>query len=81
MGHNAVQYLRDLVSSIERVQEGIDELNNEKKEVYSRAKSLGLDVAVLKKVVARRRKDRDDLRHEEDLVELYEAALDRDALA
>ena len=45
------------------------------KEVYAEAKARGYDSGVLRKVVARRKRQADDLAEEEAILDLYETAL------
>ena len=71
----AAERLRSFVERVERVEEEITALQDDKKEIYAEAKGEGYDVKILKKVIARRRKDRSDLHEEETLLDLYEAAL------
>ena len=63
--------------------ERIDRLNAEKqeaadlaKEVYAEAKGRGYDTKVLRLVIARRKRQRDDLAEEEAVLEMYETALE-----
>ena len=66
--------LRALVERIERLEEEKKTITGDIKEVYSEAKSNGFDVKILRKVVALRRMDRDELQ-EEALLDVYLAAL------
>ena len=68
----AATQLRGYVSRVERLQEEIDALNTDKKEIFGEAKACGLDVPTLKKVVQRRRKDKDEVFEQDTLLELYE---------
>ncbi|MCC7321929.1 MAG: DUF2312 domain-containing protein [Rubellimicrobium sp.] len=45
------------------------------KEVMAEAKGRGYDVKVLRKIVALRKRDRDDVAEEEAILELYKTAL------
>ena len=73
LGHNsdvhgiARDQLRAFVERIERLDNEAKDLNDERKDVYGEAKSMGYDTKILKKVIALRRKD-DQERMEEDLV-------------
>lgn len=73
IGHNsdahgiARDHLRAFVERIERLDEEAKALNDDRKDVYGEAKSMGFDVKILKKVIALRRKD-DQERMEEDLI-------------
>lgn len=67
--------LRSFVERIERLEEEISSLNDDKKEVYSEAKGQGFDVPTIKKIVRLRAKDTDQRREEEALLETYLSAL------
>lgn len=82
-GHNqplsasseAAQHLKSFVSRIENVQSKIDDLNQDKREIYAEAKAVGLCKNTLRKVVNRRRRDRSEVKETDQLLELYEAIL------
>ena len=67
--------LRQFIERIERLAAEKQDAADAQKEVYAEAKGAGYDTAVLRKVVARRKRSRDDLAEEEALMEMYEAAL------
>jgi len=67
--------LRQFVERIERLEAEKQDAADAQKEVYAEVKGRGYDAAVLRKVVARRKKDRDALAEEEAVLEMYEAAL------
>lgn len=75
VGGIAGDRLKSFVERIERLDEEIRELNNDKKEVYAEAKGTGFDTKVIKEVVRLRRMDKDDLDEHETLVDLYKRAL------
>ncbi len=75
LGGHAAEQLLTYLSRIERLEGEIAELNDDKREVYAEAKACGFDKAILRKLVARRRKDRSELQEEDALLELYEAAV------
>lgn len=68
-------HLRAFVERIERMEEEIKALNDDKRDIYGEAKSMGFDVAILKKVVAYRRQDRDKRIEHQTILELYLHAL------
>lgn len=45
------------------------------KEIMAEAKGRGYDVKVLKKIVALRKRDRDDVAEEEAILDMYKAAI------
>ena len=67
--------LRQYVDRIERMEAERKDLAEHQKEAYAEAKASGYDTAILRKVLARRKRDRDDLAEEAALLELYEDAL------
>ncbi|MVA23203.1 DUF2312 domain-containing protein [Agrobacterium vitis] len=74
-GHNsgtdahgiARDQLRAFVERIERLDREIKSINDDKKDVYGEAKSMGFDTKILKRVIHLRRKDEQE-RLEEDLI-------------
>jgi uncharacterized protein (UPF0335 family) len=69
------QQLRSFIERIERVEEEKRALAEDVKEMYARAKSLGFDTKALRKVIADRRKDQDELRDFDAIVDTYKPAL------
>ena len=65
--------LKSIVERIEYVEGAKQACMDDLKEIYAEAKSGGFDVAVLRKVIARRKMDRADLSEFEAVLELYEA--------
>jgi uncharacterized protein (UPF0335 family) len=74
---NAVtgEELRQFIERIERLSAEKQDIAETIKEVFAEAKGRGYDAAVLRKVIARRKRDRDDLAEEEAVLEMYETAL------
>lgn len=71
----APKELRSLVDRIERLDEEIKGLNDDKRDLYAEAKSGGFDVKALKAVIAYRRKDPAEAEELNAVVETYLAAL------
>lgn len=67
--------LRLLVERIERINEEIAGLQQDRQDVYSEAKAVGYDPRIIRMVVARRAVKPDDRAEADALVEAYEAAL------
>ena len=65
--------LKSIVERIEYVEGQRLACTEDLKEIYAEAKGGGFDVAVLRKVIARRKMDRADLSEFEAVLELYEA--------
>ncbi len=51
------------------------DIADDQKEVMLEAKGRGYDVKVLRQIIARRKRDRDDLAEEQAILELYETAM------
>jgi uncharacterized protein (UPF0335 family) len=71
----AKDHLKAFVERIERLEEEIKVLNDDKRDVYAEAKANGFDVKALKRVVAYRRKDLEQAKEEEAIFETYMQAL------
>lgn len=71
----AADQLRSIVERVERLEEEIKSLNADKSEVYGEAKANGFDVAVLKRIVADRRKPVADREEFEAILDTYLQAL------
>ncbi|NKX40967.1 DUF2312 domain-containing protein [Rhodobacteraceae bacterium R_SAG2] len=67
--------LRQEVEAIERLEAEKADTAELIKERYAGLKSRGYDAAIVRKVIARRKRDRDDLAEEAAILELYEGAL------
>ena len=63
--------LRSIVQRIERLEEEKKTIADDIKEVYAEAKGFGYDVKILRKVVALRRRDLDERKEEEAILDLY----------
>ena len=61
----------------ERLEEDKRQVAEDIKDVYAEAKGTGYDAKIIRKIVARRRADKDKLAEEQELIELYEAAIAR----
>lgn len=67
--------LNQFIERIERIAAEKDELADQHKEVMAEAKGRGYDTKVIAKVVARRKRDREDVAEEDAILELYEESL------
>jgi uncharacterized protein (UPF0335 family) len=67
--------LRQLVERIERLDSEKKDLAEQQKEVMAEAKSRGYDTKILRKVIALRKRDKDDIAEEEAVLEMYKEAL------
>ena len=79
IGHNSNGVesgkLRAFVERIERIEAEIDERKEDCKEIYTEVKSSGFDASIVRKIIARRKKDREKLKTEDTIMGLYLAAL------
>ncbi|PYG25569.1 DUF2312 domain-containing protein [Pelagimonas varians] len=67
--------LTQFIERIERLEEEKKEVAEQIKEVMAEAKGRGYDTKVIRKVVALRKRDADDIAEEEAVLEMYKAAL------
>lgn len=67
--------LRNIVDKIERLEDEKREVQEQIKEVFAEAKSEGFDVKVLRQVLKLRRLKPHDRSEQEELLELYKAAI------
>lgn len=72
---SAREALHRLIERIERLEEEKAGLAADIKEVYEEAKNTGFDVAVMRKIVAERRKDPETVKEEQMLLDTYRQAL------
>ena len=67
--------LRQFVERYERLEAEKKDIADAQKEVMAEAKGRGYDTKVLRKVIALRKRDADDIAEEEAVLEMYKAAL------
>ncbi len=63
--------LKSIVQRIERLEEEKKTIADDIKEVYAEAKGNGYDAKILRKVIALRRRDLDERKEEEAILDLY----------
>ena len=68
-------HLRSFIERVEKLEEERKALSDDIKDVYAEAKGTGFDVKILRKIVSMRRQDTDKRREEEEILDLYLAAL------
>ena len=68
-------HLRAFIERIERLEEEKKALADDIKDVYAEAKGNGFDVKIMRKIVSIRKQDREKRREEEEILDLYMAAL------
>ena len=69
--------IRSLVERIENLDNEMQELNEQKKEVFSEAKAEGLDVKILKEIIKLRKQDKEERDEHETLLYLYMRAMEQ----
>ena len=67
--------LLSFIERIERIEEELAALNEDKKEVKAEAKGIGFDVKTITKIVKLRAMDSEKRREEEEILDLYKAAV------
>ena len=67
--------LRQFVERLERLDSEKKDLAEQMKEVMAEAKGRGYDTKVIRKLVALRKRDKDDIAEEEAVLEMYKEAL------
>jgi len=75
-GGVAGNQLRAFVERIERVEEEIKALNEDKKSIFDEAKGEGYDVKILKEVIRLRKQDRRERAEHDSLLEVYLHAIE-----
>ena len=63
------------IERIERIDEEIKELSEDKKEVFNEAKGEGFDVKIIKEILRLRKQDQDERDEQESLLGLYLRAI------
>ncbi len=67
--------LRQFIERYEHLEAEKKDIVEQQKEVMAEAKGRGYDTKVIRKVIALRKRDADDIAEEESILELYKAAL------
>lgn len=67
--------LRQFIERYERLEAEKADIADQMKEVMAEAKGRGYDTKVLRRVIALRKRDRDDIAEEEAVLEMYRQAL------
>lgn len=76
-GHNSVaaDQLRAFIERYEQLEAEKKDIAEAQKEVMQEAKGTGYDPKILRKVIALRKRDKDDVAEEEAILDMYKAAL------
>jgi uncharacterized protein (UPF0335 family) len=67
--------LRQYIEQFEQLEAEKKDLAERQKELMADAKGRGYDTKVLRKIIALRKRDKDDIAEEEAVLEMYKAAL------
>ena len=67
--------IRSFVERIEHLDVELQELNEQKKEVFSEAKAEGFDVTILKEIIKLRKQDKEERDERDTLLDLYMRAM------
>ena len=70
------EQLKSVVERIEKLNEDMTGIKADIKEIYKEAKDDGFDVKALKDIIKMRKKDKDELAEQDEIVRLYRNALD-----
>jgi len=71
--------IRAFVERIENIDTELQELNEQKKEVFAEAKGDGFDVKILKEIVKLRKQDEEERDERESMLDLYMRAMEQAA--
>jgi uncharacterized protein (UPF0335 family) len=69
--------IRAFVERIENIDSEIQELNEQKKEVFAEAKGDGFDIKILKEIVKLRKQDAEERDERESMLDLYMRAMEQ----
>ena len=69
--------IRAFVERIENLDTEIQELNEQKKEVFAEAKGEGFDVKILKEIIKLRKQDEEERDERESMLDLYMRAMEQ----
>ena len=67
--------LRQFIEQFEQLDAEKKDIAERQKELMAEAKARGYDTKVMRKVIALRKRDKDDVAEEEAILEMYKAAL------
>lgn len=67
--------LRQFIEQFEQLEAEKKDIADRQKEVMAEAKGRGYDTKVMRKVIALRKRDKDDVAEEEAILDMYKAAL------
>jgi uncharacterized protein (UPF0335 family) len=71
----SAEELRQFIERYEHLEAEKKDIADQMKEVMAEAKGRGYDTKAMRRVIALRKRDKDDLAEEEAVIEVYKAAL------
>ena len=71
----AADELRQFIEQFEGLEAEKKDIAEQQKDIMSEAKARGYDTKVMKKIIAMRKRDKNDLAEEEAILDIYKAAL------
>lgn len=77
-GDATAKRLKAFIERIERLEEEKSAIAEDVKEVFGEAKSAGFDPKIMRKVIRLRKMEHEKRREEEELIEVYKAAIGLD---
>jgi uncharacterized protein (UPF0335 family) len=78
VGGVAGKRLKAFLDRVERLEEEKKDLADDIKDIYAEAKGVGFDVKTMRKILKLRKMETEKRREEEELTELYKAAIGLD---
>ena len=67
--------LRQFIEQYEQLEAEKKDVTERQKEIMAEAKGRGYDTKIMRKIIALRKRDRNDVAEEEAILEMYKAAL------
>lgn len=76
-GHNSVNanQLRTIIERVEKLDEELRAINEDKSEIFKEAKGNGFDTKIIKQIISIRRADPEKIREQTAVLEIYLSAL------
>ena len=71
--------IRSFVERVENIDSELQELNEQKKEVFSEAKGEGFDVKIIKEIIKLRKQDPEERDEHETLLDVYMRAMETES--
>lgn len=71
----AADELRQFIEQFEQLESEKKEIADQQKDVMSEAKARGYDTGVIRKIIAIRKRDKNNVAEEEAIMDIYKAAL------